>query len=143
MGGRGTMKYVCAHPELFAGAAILSSCPRQLDDEIEQTSKVPAFKQRLDNVINMCGGVENYLASRENTWRDCQKLVNNSECPKLYFACGEDDSLYGSFVKFREYAKEIGLQAEFVSEPGYKHEWRFWDKYIELALEYFEIKKKI
>ena len=27
MGGRGTMKYVCAHPEKFAAAAILSSAP--------------------------------------------------------------------------------------------------------------------
>ncbi|MBQ1757974.1 MAG: hypothetical protein IIZ98_06535 [Erysipelotrichaceae bacterium] len=141
MGGRGTMKYVCAHPELFAGAAVLSSCPRDLRAEFE--SDLPqSFKDRIQNDIDRCGGMENYLNSAENTWDHCRSLVNDPLCPKLYFACGEDDASFKNWSIFREYAKEIGLKAEFVSEPGYQHEWRFWDKYIELALDYLEIERK-
>ena len=137
MGGRGTMKFVCAHPELFAGAAILSSAPRDLKKEL-QSDMPKAFIERLNNDINRCEGLDNYLNSNENTWDHCAKLVDNPDCPKLYFACGEDDGMYNSWLDFKLYANQIGLKATFVSEKGYAHEWRFWDKYIEKALEFFE-----
>ena len=138
MGGRGTMKFVCEHPEKFAAAAILSSCPTQLHEQIAQSKKIPLMAKRIENDIERAGGLDRFMESRENTWDHCKKLVDLADAPRLYFACGEDDGLYGNFVRFKAYAEEIGLKARFESEAGYEHEWRFWDKYIERALRFFE-----
>lgn len=139
MGGRGTMKYVCAHPEKFAAAAILSSCPKNLKEQMNNIPDIPSFKDRIQNSINNVGGLEKYYASPENTWEHCKELVNNPDPPRLFFCCGEDDMLYADYLSFKKYAEEIGLKATFQSEPGYRHEWRFWDLYIQKAIDFFEI----
>lgn len=136
MGGRGTAKFICAHPEKFAGAAVLSSSPRDLRKVIGGE-----VDPRTANDIKRCGGVEGFLASDENTWDHIKRLAEMKDPPKLYFACGEDDALYSLVEEFRAYAKEIGLPAVFESEKGYGHEWRFWNKYIERALDVFGIEK--
>ncbi len=137
MGGRGTTKLICAHPEKFAGAAVLSSAPKNYRKLIEEGKINP----RMASEIKAAGSKAKFLKSPENTWDGMKKLAKMENAPKLYFACGEDDFLYNIFTDFRSYAKEIGLKAEFVTEAGYTHEWRFWDKYIELALDYLGIEK--
>lgn len=137
MGGRGTCVYAFNRPELFAGAAILSAAPR----DIEWDRKVnPDYFKRTQGSIDNRGGLKAYVDSYENTWRVLDEAVKNKvDLPKLYFACGLDDMLYGGFKHFKDHAEEIGLDAKFEEIPGYKHEWRFWDLTIEKALDYFGI----
>ncbi len=138
MGGRGTLKFALAHPEKFAGAAVLSQCAhdlRKLDPE--------KTDPRTKNDIRRAGSFEAYLQSNENTWDRLKKMTEDgADLPALYFACGEDDGLYKDFVEFREYAQSLRLKAEFVTEPGYAHEWRFWNEQIEKALDWFGIEKQ-
>ncbi len=139
MGGRGTMKFVCAHPELFAKAAVLSSSPRDLREELAHISELPPqFRERLLHDIERAGGEKEFLLSNENTWDHCKTLVDNAYPVKLYFTCGEADQAYPQWLKFKAYAEEIGLDARFESVPSYRHEWRFWDLSIEKALAFFE-----
>ena len=137
MGGRGTCVYAFNHPELFAGAAILSQAPRDIEwDRVVN----PDFFQRTQGSIDNRGGLEAYLASYENTWRVLDEAVAKGvDLPKLYFACGKADHLYNGFLHFKAHAGEIGLKAAFEEIDGYRHEWRFWDLAIEKALDYFEI----
>ena len=81
------------------------------------------------------------MASVRNTWDIIGKKAKTGELPRLYFCIGEDDFLYEGYLKFKAYAEEIGLDAKFESEPGYKHEWRFWDLEIQRALDFFGIEK--
>ena len=81
------------------------------------------------------------VESPENTWDHFTRLAPTGTLPRLYFCVGEDDGLYPNFKKFEAYAKEIGLDATFESEPGYKHEWRFWDLYIQKALKFFGLEE--
>ena len=58
--------------------------------------------------------------------------------PKMYFSCGTADFvMYRHFKAFRAYAEQIGLQAEFTETEGYNHEWRFWEKEIQRAIDLF------
>ncbi len=137
MGGRGTCVYALNHPELFAGAAALSQVPR--DIEWDRTTN-PDFFKRTQGSIDNRGGLKEYLASYENTLRVLDEAVQRgTDLPKLYFACGKQDQLYGAFLHFKEHAVETGLDAEFEAIEGYKHEWRFWDLTIQKALDYFGI----
>ena len=45
--------------------------------------------------------------------------------------------MYRHFQKFRAYAQELGLDAEFIEVEGYDHEWRFWERDIQNAIEKF------
>lgn len=132
MGGGGAIKYAVNYPEKFAAAAILSSSPREIDTYI-----LDQLTPRERNNVANAGGLAEYQNSYENTWRLLKEEAASGRLPRLYFCIGEDDGGYERFIKFRSYAQSIGLNALFETEPGYKHEWRFWDKYIQRALSFF------
>lgn len=162
MGGRGTMKLAIGHPEKFAAAAILSSCPQNLHEnplvkELEgadmnaiyakiqsvQAEGGKALAQmRTLNDIARCGGVEGYLASNENTWDHIRPLAGSGKLPRLYFAMGTEDGGYAGYLRFQEYAREIGLDATFEEGPG-RHEWRVWERFIQRALTFFGLDEEV
>lgn len=132
MGGRGTLVYALNHPEKFAAAAVLSSCPFNIADQ-----NAPSLGARTQGSIDNRGGLEEYLASYENTWRIVDERAGDPALPRFYFAMGKNDFLYEHFKHFKKHAAEIGFDATFEEFDGYKHEWRFWDMAIQRALTFF------
>lgn len=132
MGGGGTIKYAVNHPDKFAAAAILSSCPRNLH-EIDLATAPERTKTSVENA----GGLDAYINSYENAWDILENLNGKGVLPRLYFACGTNDFLVDSYLKFKQHAQEIGLEAKFEEIEGYRHEWRFWDITIQHALTFF------
>ncbi len=145
MGGRGTIKYAVNRPELFAGAAVLSATPMNLD-EMRPGHPCPMLNTqdpRTRTSLLNAGGLEAFKNSNENVWAILDQKAHTGKLPKLMFACGENDQiLYGLFCKFRDHAQEIGLDAYFFTKPGYRHEWRFWDLAILEALDFFGIEDR-
>lgn len=152
MGGNGAMQYAVGHPEKFAGAASLSNAPTNLrlmkepkydggnggDDQAQKL-----FNQRMKNLVDNFGGLDGYVNSPINVWDRLPELLKAETLPKLYFCCGENDSLiWEKYCRFKEYAQKLGIPALFEEAPGYTHEWRFWDIFIEKALDFFTIEKK-
>lgn len=132
MGGRGACVYALNHPEKFAAAYAMSSCPRDMRDERQHS----IWKHRIDNQLNNAGGMDEYLKSEQNIWDIAAQKAKSENLPRLYFACGTKDALmYESFKKFRAYAEKINLKAQFTEVDGYSHEWRFWEKCVQDALE--------
>lgn len=147
MGGNGAMQYAVGHPEKFGGAASLSNAPVDLklmkEPKYDGGGDVPAFQRRAQNIVDNFGGLEGYVNSPVNVWDRLPELMKAGTLPKLYFCCGEADPLiWEKYCKFKAYAREIGLPATFEEAPGYTHEWRFWDIFIEKALDFFGIDKK-
>ncbi len=139
MGGTGASKYAINFPEYFAGAIILSRNPRPVSKFEYDNGYIDA---RINNSVNNAGGLEAYKNSNENAWDKLKDKVKTGELPKFYLACGEDDGCYPEWLEFKAYCESLGWKdATFVSEPGYRHEWRFWDKYIEKGLDFFQIGK--
>ena len=136
MGGGGTLKYALAYPERFAAAAVLSSSARNFERLLAAPGGIQ--DQRTLNSIANFGGVDGFLASRENSWQTVGDLVKaGADLPRFYFAYGTNDFLYDMIAEFRVYAEEIGLGATFEEIEGYGHEWRFWDLTIQKALDFF------
>lgn len=131
MGGLGACVYAFNHPEKFSAACIMSSCPRDMRD-IRFNSP---WAYRTQNQLDNAGGLEAYLASPQNVWDLVRAMAASPSLPDLYFSCGTEDPIaYKNFKKFRKYAEEAGLKAEFEEVPGFSHEWRFWDRTIQKAL---------
>lgn len=137
MGGRGTCVLAFNHPEKFAGACALSACPSDLNRMREEGGFMwERMKKSAANFENEDAFVNSY----QNTMQVLrQKKAEGVDLPRLMFGCGEDDMLYKDFCAFRKEAEQMGLQAEFFSIPGLKHEWRFWDLGIQRALDFFGI----
>ena len=151
MGGRGTMKISLERPDLFGGAASLSSVPMDMDSDREALTELfNTPKEKLDgmdartwNDMHRSGSVEAYLNGRDNTWRHLKERRDDGTIvPKYFFSIGTEDFAYvdGRYQKFREYAESLGINAVFTEGPG-RHEWRVWDRDIEKALDYFGIGK--
>lgn len=135
MGGRGACTYAFHHPEKFAGAYIMSASPQDMRTHLEDRF----FGQRNRNMVANAGGMEGFLSSPQNLWDITRTLAENgTPLPKLYFACGGADPIaYEDFVVFRQYARGLGLAAEFIEEAGYGHEWPFWDRCVLDAMKKF------
>ncbi len=134
MGGLGACVYAFNHPEKFSAAYVMSSCPR----DMREPSKNSPWAYRTENQLKNAGGLKEFLESPQNVWDLTKKLAHSSYLPKLYFACGTEDTLmYENFKKFLTYAQEVGLEAEFEEISGYSHEWRFWELCIQKAVNVF------
>lgn len=143
MGGFGTMVYALNHPEKFSAAASLSGPimdpynPPECSPIKITPPHIREFRpNRKENQLNNAGGLEGYLQSPANTW---DKIIENVkegiDMPELYFCCGTNDWIYPAFIHFKEYAEENNIPANFEEVPGFTHEWRFWDMYIEKVIE--------
>lgn len=141
MGGGGALQYAVGRPEKFGAAAILSAAASDLhkiDLNAKATDSATAsFNRRTKNIVDNFGGMQGYLESPVNVWDRLPELIKKGDLPRLYFCCGEDDFLYDRYSAFKKYAQEIGLPATFEESPGFTHEWRFWDLFIQKALTFF------
>lgn len=139
MGGRGTCVLAFNHPEKFAGACILSAVPSDLRAMKEKGGMM--WERMKKSAINF-DSEEDFIDSYQNTLKILrEKVANKEDLPRLLFGCGEEDSLYKDLCAFKKEADAMGLEAEYFSIPGLKHEWRFWDLGIQKALDFFGIEK--
>ena len=141
MGGRGTLKLALKYPELFGAAAVLSAVPQTADEiraEYEE-AKGSSFGARLVNTVREAGGIDNYVLENE-TWKRIFKMHEEGTLPRLIFGCGEADRLFEGWARFRAASEQAGLPIAFGSLPAVGHEWRFWNQFIQTALEFFELK---
>lgn len=58
-----------------------------------------------------------------------------AEIPEVYIACGMDDDLLESNRHYRDLLLDAGARVTYVEEPGYGHEWDFWDKHVGLIIK--------
>ncbi len=140
MGGGGVMVYSLNHPEKFAASAILSSAPS--DPSLIDMDSKEEKAQRAINSARNAGGLDAYINSYQNTWRLCAEKAKTGELPRMFFAIGTKDFGWERYNKFKAYAKQIGLNAEFHEIEGFAHEWRFWDLTIQQALDFFGLTGK-
>ena len=97
-----------------------------------------SFRARNKNRLRNTRGLDGYLAAPQNTWDKTAEVAAGADYPKMYFICGSADTvMYEHFKKFRDYAAQLGLEAVFTEVEGYGHEWRFWEKCVQEAINIF------
>ena len=134
MGGEGALKYAVNFADKFGGVAVLSMYAR--DWENMPPEKIKGQTRNLNGYAN-AGGFENFVNSYENIRRKLLEHKENGTLPKMYFAIGKKDFLYKGYKEFKKWAIENEIDAVFEETAGYIHEWRFWDKAIQKALDFF------
>ncbi|MDD2649431.1 MAG: alpha/beta hydrolase family protein [Eubacteriales bacterium] len=124
MGGYGTLRTALANPDRYAAAAAFSA----LVDPLEAKGKVS-----FDNAF---GDMTKFKGSKNDLYSMAEKLTKET-APKLFIACGLQDSLYSQNEKFAEtFGKKLDIR--FDSDNG-SHTWDMWDMYISRALKWLPL----
>ena len=63
-------------------------------------------------------------------------LAKDENRPRLIQFCGTEDFLYENNQKFRKVAESNGYGHVYMEGPG-DHEWPYWDKMIQRAIQFF------
>ena len=143
MGGRGTFVYAFNHPELFAGAAILSANPYDFRKLREKGTGM--WERMKKSAVNFEGGEEEFIDSYQNSVKVLREQVKKGAVlPKLFIGAGEEDRMImDDMPETKALLEELGIKdVMYHTAPGLAHEWRYWDMAIEKALDFFGIEKK-
>lgn len=130
MGGYGAFKHALAHPDRYFAAASLSGA---LD--------VRSLGSRHDvdfsgEMARMLGPLDAVAGSDNDLFALAERLVaSDAPRPRLYQWCGLDDFLYEDNLRFRDHARQIGLDIDYSHGPG-GHTWDRWDEQIREALRW-------
>lgn len=140
-GGVAAFKYAMTRPTLFSAAAVLSTSPRDYDRMFANgVEQYPKFVRAAKN----WGSVESFLSSDENIKK---RLLERKEkgtlkdFPPMLAITGENDHEIGQFRDFMDFSQPLGLPITYQIQPGFCHDWEFWDYAIQEAFRFFVQRK--
>lgn len=113
MGGAGALMHGIENPDKFAAIGAFSAAIRNKASKEPNDWGLPDPREKI--LLNQKKG---------------KKL------PEIYLACGTEDSLYQENKMFKEFLEENKEKVTWVSEEGFGHEWRFWDRQVECFLDW-------
>lgn len=133
MGGFGAIHTALVYPENFSACIALSSAMVVH----EYASCVPSDRDVVPYGLmhDFFGDPKEVEASDKNPEVQYLKLKEAGvDIPKIYLACGTEDSLIGHNREFAEFLKAQGADLIYDEGPGI-HNWRFWNEYLERGLD--------
>ena len=131
MGGFGAMRNALAYPDTF-GAVISFSGVLELFKEWEKAPK--------DADCSFQEGIFGPFDKAVNTDKNPIWLAKNLKTnrPKVYIACGTEDTLIGQNRSFRELLVAEGYDVTYEEAPG-GHNWDFWDTYVKKVIDWLPL----
>lgn len=135
MGGYGALRNGLKYYSNFSAIAALSSA-LIIDDAIISTEENPFEFGRKSYYEAVFGNVDNIRGSDKDLEALVKNISNESgNMPRLYLACGTEDSLLVNNHKFRDFLISENVKHTYEEGPGV-HDWKFWDEYIEKAIKW-------
>lgn len=135
MGGYGAIRTFLNYPETFRTAASLSGAVDMAAAKDLQGFPPDEGRRILEGAFGDPAGIE---GSENDLFHMTKRRLEEGLLPELYVACGTEDFLYGTNVKFRDHLKAIGAQVTYEEGPG-GHTWDFWDTYIRRVLHWLPL----
>lgn len=74
-------------------------------------------------------------------WLTHKLAEEKAQLPKVYIACGLQDSLLPKNRELQEYLKDLGYEVTYEEAPG-AHEWDFWNCHIKKVLDWLPLEEK-
>lgn len=135
MGGYGALRNGLKYYNKFSAIAALSSA-LIIDDAITSTEEHPFVFGRKSYYEAVFGDVEKIKGSDKDLEALVKNInIENGNMPRLYLACGTEDSLLPNNHKFRDFLVSENVKHTYEEGPGV-HDWKFWDEYIEKAIKW-------
>lgn len=133
MGGYGAMRNGLKYSDTFGYIVSLSGA-LLVEDFPKRTNESPLFMERRDYAESCFGDLDAMQESDMNPkWMVKKLKADGKEIPKVFMACGDQDSLLETNKKMAAFLQEQGVDVIFEVGSG-NHEWDFWDTYIKKAV---------
>ena len=139
MGGFGSLVNGLRHPEIFGCITALSSA--LIKEKILHAVEEPGhdfFTKRQYETMFGVDRIEDYSGSVNDYEALADSLKDAEVKPKIYMACGTEDSLFDANVAFKDRLIADGFDLTWEEGPGV-HNWAFWDAYIEKAINWLPL----
>lgn len=138
MGGYGAIRNGLKYHDTFGYIGGLSSA-MLIDGLEDRTNEVPFFIDGKDFAESFFGDLSKVKESDKNPEWLVKKLIEEqAELPKMYLACGTEDSLLAPNQKFRDFLRASGVDVTYEEGPG-NHEWDFWNRYIKKVIDWLPL----
>jgi putative tributyrin esterase len=132
MGGYGAFKLGLRCPDQFAAVCSLSGALDVKGSVIRRR----ADKDRSSLYTQIFG---DQVEEGEDLLVLAEKAVKGGiTLPRMLQICGTEDFLYKDNIKFRDHCQKLGINLNYKEEQGV-HEWGFWDRNIQVFLDWLEI----
>lgn len=135
MGGYGAVKCALGRPDVFSAAASFSG-GLDIHEIISYVQKVGMMSRgELEAIF----GHDLSVKEKDDPFILAQKtaLLAPSLRPRLYVCCGTEDTLITGNRLFDALLKTLPYDYQYMEWAGI-HDWSFWDKAIEYALDFFD-----
>ncbi len=138
MGGYGALRNGLKYHETFGCIAGLSVA-FIIDDIDKRTNDTPFFIESRSYAESVFGDLSQVAQSDKNPKWIAKNLAEaKAELPKIYIACGLDDSLLSRNQELQRDLKELGYDVTYEEAAG-AHEWDFWNRHIKRVLEWLPL----
>ena len=77
---------------------------------------------------------DDLIVGPENDLELLAEAAAKGPVPRIYLACGTEDSLYPESIRMRNHLRSLGMNITYEEWSGI-HSWVFWDKAIQRGLE--------
>lgn len=115
MGGYGALIHGLSHPEKYqAVGAFSAAAPFNPYKLIGEERDMP----------------------KEYTPEYLIQSLKAEQFPSMFMSCGDEDPNCTGDYSLAMLMKKQGAEVTWISEPGYRHEWRFWNKTVEEFLDF-------
>ena len=140
MGGYGALRNGLKYHETFGHIVALSSA-LVLEEAVHRTDDDVFFIESRSYAQECFGSLDQALESDRNPKYIVNQLIKrNARLPKIYMACGMQDSLRSVNQDLASFLKDAGAEVCYEEGPGV-HEWDFWDAYIKKGIELLPTEK--
>lgn len=130
MGGYGALKLGLSSLNQYAGIICLSGAI-----DIENLVKTHSEMQHEFHMI--FGSNDVVTQAPHNIFELTQKTYSTTYHPPIYLACGTEDFLYEHSTSYKEYLEKLNYPFTYSKGPG-KHDFHYWEKEIQNALQWIE-----
>ena len=138
MGGYGAMRNGLKYSGTFGSIIGLSGAYR-VEEMVQRTSDDGVFMGTRSYAQACFGDLSKLLDSDKNPKYLARELKKAGKpLPRIYMACGDQDSLLGANEDMADFLKKQGADVTFEVGPG-GHEWDFWDTYIKKAIDWLPV----
>lgn len=138
MGGYGAVRNGLKYHKTFGCIAALSAA-MIIDDIEKRDNHHPLFIERRSFAQAVFGDLDGLKYSDKNPVWLAEKLSREGiELPKVYLACGTQDSLLNVNRKLRDDLTAAGMDVTYEEDSG-GHDWDFWNRQIKKVLEWLPL----
>lgn len=134
MGGYGALKCALTYPERYCGCAAFSSaCDLR---EIAANAEVMEHTKGISHTFEAIFGSPIAMPAESDLFFLANQNAARLKGLQLYMACGRQDFLYESNVRFSNLIRTKPLKRFLYEEWDGVHEWGFWDEAIRRTLDW-------